>query len=95
LEDEDEKPSTELANEDKEIIEENKESGKEVTDDDVKAKLDELKLENVEKTVDADDLAVEIEYIGEMPNLDDKDPNFQHFARIFNTFRVSFCMSSF
>lgn len=54
---------------------------------DVKLKLKPDKIKSEEKT--DDDIVVEIEYVGETPNLDDKDPNFQHFARIFNAFKVS------
>lgn len=35
-----------------------------------------------------DDLAVEIEYVGEGPELDESDPNFNYFSRIFNAFKV-------
>ncbi|CAK5022743.1 unnamed protein product [Meloidogyne enterolobii] len=31
---------------------------------------------------------VQIEYINELPDLDDKDPNFQYFAKVFNAFRI-------
>nr|CAD2200302.1 unnamed protein product [Meloidogyne enterolobii] len=31
---------------------------------------------------------VQIEYISELPDLDDKDPNFQYFAKVFNAFRI-------
>lgn len=53
---------------------------------DVKLKLKPDKIKSEEKT--DDDIVVEIEYVGETPNLDDKDPNFQHFARIFNAFKI-------
>uniref|UniRef100_A0A915CE79 Uncharacterized protein n=1 Tax=Parascaris univalens TaxID=6257 RepID=A0A915CE79_PARUN len=35
-----------------------------------------------------DDLAVEIEYVGEAPAVDPSDPNFQYFAKIFENFKV-------
>ena len=41
-----------------------------------------------EQTENYDDLAVDIEYVGETPSLEDDDPNFQYFARIFNVFKV-------
>ncbi|KAI1719678.1 PSP domain-containing protein [Ditylenchus destructor] len=35
-----------------------------------------------------EDLAVDIEYVGELPKLDPKDPNFVHFAKIFEAFKL-------
>ena len=58
------------------------------TDEELKAKLDELKTEEATKADEGDDLNVEIEYVGEIPHLDDRDPYFFHFAKIFNTFKV-------
>uniref|UniRef100_F1KVY3 Splicing factor 3B subunit 2 n=1 Tax=Ascaris suum TaxID=6253 RepID=F1KVY3_ASCSU len=36
-----------------------------------------------------DDLAVEIEYVGEAPAVDPSDPNFQYFAKIFENFKIA------
>ncbi|CAI4224782.1 unnamed protein product [Auanema sp. JU1783] len=35
-----------------------------------------------------DDLAVEIDYVGESPVMDDTDPNFKYFSSVFNSFTV-------
>lgn len=41
-----------------------------------------------------EDLAVDIEYVGELPKLDPKDPNFVHFAKIFEAFKVFYTFGS-
>ncbi|VDK80134.1 unnamed protein product [Cylicostephanus goldi] len=35
-----------------------------------------------------EDLEVEIDYVGETPKLDEKDPNFQYFSAIFSAFKI-------
>ncbi|KAL3083052.1 hypothetical protein niasHS_010854 [Heterodera schachtii] len=41
-----------------------------------------------QKGTAGDDLSVEIEYVGEGPELDQKDPNFSYFSRIFDAFKI-------
>lgn len=48
----------------------------------------ELKAEPVEGSRGQKPLEVEIEYVGETPKLDEKDPNFHYFSRIFENFKV-------
>ncbi|KAI3422202.1 hypothetical protein GPALN_012733 [Globodera pallida] len=47
-----------------------------------------LKGEEKKDKVSADDLSVQIEYVGEGPDLDVKDPNFSYFSRIFDAFKI-------
>ena len=35
-----------------------------------------------------DNITVEIEYVGERPVVDEKDPNFHYFMKIFDSFKV-------
>lgn len=57
-------------------------------EDEVKAEPEEVKeILEKDKTAIIDD-NIQIEYINELPDLDDKDPNFQYFAKVFNAFKI-------
>ncbi|VDK42029.1 unnamed protein product [Anisakis simplex] len=42
-----------------------------------------------EPDTDNDDITVDVEYVGEMPEVDPNDPNFQYFAKIFENFKIA------
>lgn len=44
----------------------------------------------MEHFLQTEDLEVEIDYVGETPQLDESDPNYQYFSAIFNAFKVMF-----
>lgn len=37
-------------------------------------------------------VAVDIEYVGEKPSINEKDPNYNYFMKIFETFKVCLCL---
>ena len=44
--------------------------------------------DSIEKPILIDDVVVNIEYVGDRPKLDEKDPNFSYFMKVFETFKV-------
>lgn len=70
-----------------ELVEKNGENGV----DHAHEQVEDVQIKNqFINTDDKVDIKVEIEYVGEELQLDENDPNYTHFAKIFDTFKVFF-----